>query len=139
APDAERQPLLKRHAYGHSFPEPEICRQKLAQFVGLDAQLMTEAEIAEVREFMTQRLLEQVAKAIAEVAKDLPADALEIASFALGEELVLRPALALAGLDPSRLRTLQLGRDQALWSASSVFAMALLALEQQLGQRLAIV
>ena len=67
-----------------------------------------------------------------------PLAELEIASFALGEALLLKPALTRAGFDPGRIRTLQLGREQALWSASSAFAMALLALEDRLGERIEI-
>lgn len=133
--------LMRRHAYAQRFPDPATCRQQLAQFVGLDDQLLSEAEIVSVRDYLLDRLIDKVATAIAEVAGSTfgqPLHALEIASFALGQELVLRPALMRLGCDPARIRSLALGQDQALWSASSVFAMALLALEAELGTRIEI-
>ncbi|HEY9838871.1 MAG TPA: hypothetical protein V6D23_00345 [Candidatus Obscuribacterales bacterium] len=132
--------LLQRHAYGQGFPDSQTCHQQLAQFIGLDDSLLSASEIREVRNYLFQQLVERVAAELSAVANQVfPTPAgLEIASFALGEDLVLKPALALAGFDPQRIRTLALGRDQALWSASSVFAMALLALETKLGKQLTV-
>ncbi|MEZ0370148.1 MAG: hypothetical protein ACAI44_13760, partial [Candidatus Sericytochromatia bacterium] len=131
--------LLQRHAYGQGFPDPQTCRQQLAQFVGLDDSLLSEPEIREVRNYLFNQLVERVAAELSAVASQVfptPTAELEIASFALGQDLVLKPALALAGFDPHRIRTLALGHDEALWSASSVFAMALLALETKLGKQI---
>lgn len=136
--NSEDTPLMQRHAYGQSFPDPVLSRQRLAQFIGLDDQLASEAEIREVRDFLYERLLDRVAAEISAVAHksfNRPLHELDIASFALGESLVLRPALERAGFDPKRIKTLELGREQQLWSASSAFAMALLAVESLTGQQ----
>lgn len=128
--------LLTRHAYGHRFPAPAACRRQLAEFVGLDDAVLSEAEIQAVRDYLFDRLIERVADEIRRVAEQsFGSCAIEIASFALGEALVLAPALERAGVDARRIRRLELGREQQLWSASSAFAMALLALEQSLGMR----
>lgn len=133
--------LLARHAYGRGFPDPLTCRQHLAQFIGVDDTLISLAEIRQVRDYLFEQQLARVAEELKATASQVfsqPLHELEIASFALGEELLLKPALARAGFDPGKVRTLQLGREQALWSASSAFAMALLALENQLGERVEI-
>lgn len=140
--DVHNPELLRQHAYGQIFPDATTSRQQLAQFIGLDDTLLSESEIREVRDYLYGQLVDRVASAISEVAhKSFGEDfsKLEIASFALGEELVLRPALEQAGFDSSGIKTLNLGREQDLWSASSVFAMALLALEKGLGHSLEIV
>ncbi len=133
--------LLQRHAYGQRFPDAITSRQRLAQFIGLDDQIASEAEIQQVRDFLYDRLLNRVATEIAAVAKnnfEQPLNQIPIASFALGESLVLKPALIQAGFNPELIKTLPLGREQELWSASSAFAMALLALEQELGHPVAL-
>lgn len=128
--------LMTRHAYGHHFPAPDVCRRQLAEFVGLDSHLLGLEQIRAVRDYLLDRLIDKVATEIRAVAERCFASApIEIASFALGQDLVLEPALARAGL-AGEVRTLALRREQGLWSASSAFAMALLALEAQLGQRL---
>lgn len=132
--------LLSQHAYGQDFPTAEKARQELAQFVGLDDYLLSSDEIAAIRDYLWEQLLTRQAAAIREVAESCfgSISGLPLATFALGESLVLRPALLRAGADPAQIRRLELKREQHLWSASSAFAMALLALEAQLGQQIAL-
>jgi len=135
------QALLRRHAYHGHLPSAEQARQQLPQLIGLDDVLLSEAEILALRDVLFERLIDKVAAEIRAVAQNCfeqPLESLEVAAFALGEELVLQPALERAGFDLRRVKHLDLGREQALWSASSVFAMALLALEQGLGQPVAL-
>src|SRR5690606_5162922 len=114
----------------------EQALQQLPQLIGLDDVLLSEAEILALRDVLFDALIDKVAAEIEAVAKkcfDQPLASLDVAAFALGEALVLQPALERAGFDLGRVKHLELGREAALWSASSVFAMALLALEQGLG------
>lgn len=135
-PEAERT-LISKHAYGHFFPSSAQAHRGLAEYVGLDTHLLNEAQTQEIRDYLYGRMLDRVASEIQTVAKNTfaePIEELEICAFALGEELVLRPALERAGIRPAQICTLQTQRAQQLWSASSVFAMALKGLEHVLGQ-----
>lgn len=136
---AESDPaLFEEHAYGQSFPSPERARNQLCQLIGLDPFWVSEAELLELRDFLYRRLRDKAAAAIQAVAHEcfggVKPEA-EVAVYALGESLLARPALLQAGFEPSQLRGLALKREQGLWSASSVFAMALLVLERCTGQR----
>lgn len=132
--------LMARHAYGRHFPTPERARQQLAQFVGLDDVLLGADDIHTIWAFLFERLLQALEQGIGAVVAEQPQPVAELewAIFALGEELVLRPVLQRLGVDAAQIRRLELGRHQAVWSASSVFAMALLAAEQLLGRRIAV-
>ncbi|MGV3527157.1 MAG: hypothetical protein ACO1RX_23275 [Candidatus Sericytochromatia bacterium] len=132
--------LMARHAYGRHFPSPERARQQLAQFIGLDDVLLQAEEIQAIWDFLFERLLAALEAGIAAVVTEQPQalSELEWAIFALGEEVVLRPVLQRLGVAERQIRRLELGRHQAVWSASSVFAMALLAAEQLLGRRISL-
>ncbi|MBF2052452.1 MAG: hypothetical protein IGS03_03185 [Candidatus Sericytochromatia bacterium] len=133
-----RDALARQHAYGGHFPDPPTARRQLAELIGLDDVLLSEAEILALRDQLWQALLARIASEIQAVAAaqfERPLAELDLAIFALGEHWALLPALIKAGADPTRIRRLELGRDQDLWSASSAFAMAVLALEQVSGQR----
>lgn len=137
--ESERQ-LLEQHAYGRQFPDPLRARQQLAQFIGLDASLVSEAELQEIAAYLWEVWIDRLSQAIQQVARQnfKSIDTIEIASFALGEQLLLVPALQRAGFETDQIKTLHLRRDQALWSASSVFAMAVLAAEHGLQAPLAL-
>jgi uncharacterized hydantoinase/oxoprolinase family protein len=139
AESAENDPtLFEEHAYGQSFPSPERARNQLCQLIGLDPFLVSEAEILELRDLLYARLRDKAAAAIQAVTRDCFGGVkpeLEVAVYALGESLLARPALLQAGFEACQLRGLALKRETGLWSASSVFAMALLALERLTGQR----
>lgn len=132
--------LMREHAYDRVFPARDYAAQRLAQFVGLDAQLLRPGELAQIRDYLYGQLCHKVSHAITAVAAesfpDTPLGELEVAVFALGEQVLARPALLQAGFAPAQMRTLQLRRDQQLWSASSAFAMALRALEEGRGETL---
>ena len=134
APDAQQDVLLK-HAYARRFPDKHKARRYLAEFVGLDAQTLTQDELQEVHHFLFERYINRVAEAIQAVIEQtfpvLPPD-FTVAAFALGSEMILQPALRKIGLARAQIKTLQLHADKALWSASSAFSMALLALEKEL-------
>lgn len=136
---AETDPeLFAEHAYGQSFPSPERARNQICQLIGLDPFLLSEPEILELRDFLYGRLLKKSAAAIRAVTHASFGGVkpeLEVAVYALGESLLARPALLEAGFQAHQLRGLALKREEKLWSASSVFAMALLALETLTGQR----
>jgi uncharacterized hydantoinase/oxoprolinase family protein len=135
---AESDPeLFTEHAYGQSFPSPERARSQLCQFVGLDPFLVSSEEIIQIRDFLYQRMLDKASTAIQQVSESCFGgvnEQLEIAVYALGESLLAKPALLQAGFKASQWRTLELKRSENLWSASSVFAMALLALEEITGK-----
>ncbi len=139
AESAESDPaLFEEHAYGQAFPSPERARNQLCQLIGLDPFWVSEAEIVELRDLLYGRLRDKAAAAIQAVTRDCFGGVkpeLEVAVYALGESLLARPALLQAGFEACQLRGLALKREQGLWSASSVFAMALLALEKLTGQR----
>jgi uncharacterized hydantoinase/oxoprolinase family protein len=129
--------LLREHAY---FPPPdrEQALAGLCELVGLDRRLVVEAEAMAVRDFLYERLIDKVAELAIAVAHETfpePPAQLDVAVFALGEQVLARPALLRAGFEPARIRTLSFGRAQGLWSASSAFAMALLGLEHTLGRQ----
>lgn len=130
--------LLERHAYGRHFPDPLKAQQQLAQFIGLDATLISANELQELLTFLWEAWINRLSQAIQSVAQQAfqTTETIEIASFALGEQVLLMPALQRAGFKPAQVKTLNLQRDQALWSASSVFAMAVLAAEHCLQSRL---
>ncbi len=130
--------LLERHAYGRKFPDQTRAQAQLAQFIGLDATLLSQAELQEIQSYLWEAWIDRLSQAIQAVAQECFAshDTIEIASFALGEQILLQPALKRAGIDLRQVKTLNLQRDQALWSASSVFAMAVLAAEQVLQTQL---
>lgn len=133
--------LMKEHAYDNLFPDPAQARQKLCHFVGLDSHWLTEQEICEIRDFLYERILEKVAAAIRSVACEVFGQLdpeLQIAVYALGEQVLATPALLKAGFKPHQFHYLKLKREAKLWSASSAFAMALLGLEQQLGRKLSL-
>lgn len=130
--------LMREHAYDRIFPAQDYAAQRLAQFVGLDAPLLQAGELAQIRDYLYGQLIYKVSAAMTAVAAesfpDTPLHELEVAIFALGEQVLARPALLQAGFAPTQIRTLQLRRDQQLWSASSAFAMALRALETVRGE-----
>lgn len=132
--------LLQQHAYGKRIPELARAQRYLAESIGLDRHLLSTDDIEEIRQGFLDALITQVSQAISRVleqefAKATPGS-LKIATFALGAEAVLKPALQQLGISSTQWIQLEYGQDSALWSATSVFAMALLALEQQ-GERLA--
>lgn len=133
--------LMREHAYDQLFPEPETARTKLCHFVGLDETLLSHTEINEIRDFLYQRMIAKVAEAIESVTCEVFGrvhSELQVAVYALGEQLLATPALLKAGFQVEQFRYLQLKRPEKLWSASSAFAMALLGLEHQLGQTLSL-
>jgi uncharacterized hydantoinase/oxoprolinase family protein len=133
--------LLEAHAYGGIFPTPERARAQLCQFVGLDPWLVSEAEILEIRDFLYQRLCQRVSAAITAVTNSCFGGVrpdLEVAIYAPGAEMLAIPALEAAGFQPANFRQLELKRADKLWSASSVFAMALLGLEHRLGREVSL-
>lgn len=136
---AAQQDLLLRHAYARRFPDRDKAERYLAEFAGLDRALMSSAELQGLQAFLWERYLELLAEAIQAVIDscfpERPED-FAVASFALGHEMVLQPALQKLGLDPTCIVSLELQRERHLWSASSAFSMALLALEAELGEEL---
>lgn len=130
--------LISRHAYGHVFPEPEDAARRLAQIAGLDAFLHTHEEVIAIAQFFYERLLVKVTEAIQAVTSETFAniESLEVALFALGEEALAKPAVLRAGFQPQQLRHLKFRREDDLWSASSVFAMAVKGLEWLVGHDL---
>lgn len=131
--------LLTRHAYGKHLPNIAQAQRALAESIGLDRSLLTPTEILQVRQAYIDALIDQVSEAIERVVssefKTQPREALQVAAFALGAEDILKPALERCGFRPQQWIDLKYGQEDALWSATSVFAMALLALKQQ-GQNL---
>lgn len=132
--------LLQQHAYGKRMPELARAQRYLAESIGLDRHLLSADDIEEIRQGFLEALITQVSQAIARVLEQEFANTsqstLKIATFALGAEAVLKPALQQLGISPTQWVQLDYGQDSALWSATSVFAMALLALERQ-GEHLA--
>lgn len=138
SPQKMTQRCLKNTPTANRFPSPERARNQLCQLIGLDPFLVSEAEIMELRDLLYSRLRDKAAAAIQAVTRDCFGGVkpeLEVAVYALGESLLARPALLQAGFEAGQLRGLALKRETGLWSASSVFAMALLALEKLTGQR----
>lgn len=132
--------LMSRHAYGHLFPEPEDAARRLAQLTGLDAFLHTPEEVIEIAQFFYDRLVTRVSEAIQKVTEQTfgGSESLDVAVFALGEQALAQPALLKAGFKIEQLRFLQYRRNDDLWSASSVFAMALKGLEHLVGHAVAL-
>lgn len=126
--------LLKRHAYGQVFPEPKAAHRALAESIGLDRYLLSQDEAEAVQQVFLEALIQHTAEAIEQVlwAEFGPRERwkdLHIASFALGAEAVVMPALTRLGFQKEQCITLNYKKAEGLWSASSVFAMALLALK----------
>ncbi len=132
--------LLQQHAYGKCLPAQAQAQRYLAESIGLDRHLLSADDIEAIRQGFLEALITQVSQAIERVLeREFTASArseLKIATFALGAKAVLQPALQQLGISPAQWVQLDYGQDSALWSATSVFAMALLALEQQ-GESLA--
>lgn len=128
------QQLLKRHAYGQTFPSSDAAHRALAESIGLDRYLLNKDEAEAVQRVFLDALVQHTAAAIervlhAEFGKSEHWTTLKIATFALGAEAVVLPALTQLGFQKEQCVTLDYGKSEGLWSASSVFAMALLALE----------
>lgn len=127
--------LLQQHAYGKRLPAQAQAQRYLAESIGLDRHLLSADDIEAIRQGFLEALITQVSHAIERVLeREFAASArsdLKIATFALGAEAVLKPALQQLGISPTQWVQLDYGQDSALWSATSVFAMALLALERQ--------
>jgi uncharacterized hydantoinase/oxoprolinase family protein len=128
------QEWLLRHAYASGFPEPEAAHRALAESIGLDRSLLNLEGAAAVQTVFRDALIGQVAQAIervlnAEFGPPAQWNNLQIAVFALGAETVVIPALTQLGFQGHQWLTLDYQKTEGLWSASSVFAMALLALE----------
>lgn len=131
--------LMSRHAYFNHFPSPEKARTDLAHFIGLDRYLVSQEELTEMAKFLYQTLVDEVSQRIQMVAKNTfsqDLSELKVAIFALGENALAKPALLKAGFNEEQFVYLNFRRQQNLWSASSVFAMALKALEQLLDSEL---
>lgn len=128
------QALLERHAYAQKFPAPEAAHRALAESIGLDRHLLDLAGAETVQTVFLDALIAQASQAIERVLRSEFGDPehwgnLQIATFALGAEAVLIPALTQLGFQQHQWVTLDYRKSEGLWSASSVFAMALLALE----------
>ena len=133
------QALLQRHAYDQYFPDAAAAHRALAESIGLDRHLLSLKEAEEVQSVFLEAFIAQAAAAIERVLREEfgpPAQwrELQVAAFALGAEAVLIPALTRLGFQAHQWVTLDYRKSEGLWSASSVFAMALLALEHLGGQ-----
>ena len=131
------QALLQRHAYDQYFPDAAAAHRALAESIGLDRHLLSLKEAEEVQSVFLEAFIAQAAAAIERVLREEKAAEwreLQVAAFALGAEAVLIPALTRLGFQAHQWVTLDYRKSEGLWSASSVFAMALLALEHLGGQ-----
>ena len=130
--------LMTHHAYFHRYPSAQEAAKSIAQFVGLDLFLLSQEEVLEIAYALYQKLIEKVMNCIQSVIDDVfegKKEDLEIASFALGENCLAKPALLGLGFKEYQIKNLQLKRSENLWSASSVFAMTLKGLEYLKGEK----
>ena len=105
------QPLLKRHAYGQVFPGSEMAHRALAESIGLDRYLLSVEDAEEVQQVFLDALIQHTADAIAQVLHAEFGEPehwinLQIASFALGSEAVVMPALTRLGFQKEQCVTL---------------------------------
>ncbi len=129
--------LWSQHAYAHDFPSADTARQRLAHLLGVDRTMIADDDLDRVAWHFHERLVLAVAdriRAVVAEAFDDDDPPIEAATFGLGESVLAAPALAAVGFEPTRVKRLMLGRDDALYSASSAFGLAVLAVESLTGE-----
>lgn len=124
--------LIQRHAYFDYFPNNNTSASKIAQFIGLDDKLLSYKDIKKIAQYLYKRLIDKIVSSIRYVIKtefkDYKLNEIEIASFALGQDVLTKPAIIKAGLNENNIKTLQDKRNN-LWTVTSAYALALKAFE----------
>lgn len=131
--------IIEKHAYVDYYPSSNQARSKLAQFAGLDDYLLTPKQIDKIALYVYKKLIKKVSFCIKYVFekefKEQRKDKLEIALFALGQELLAKPAIIGAGFNKNNIKTLQIGKKIDLYTASSAYALAVKACVELNGKK----
>ena len=131
--------IIGSHAYRDHYPSIQEARLKLAQFIGLDDYLLTPGDIDKIAVYVYKKLIKKISGCIKYVLRNefhnQKTDELEVTVFALGQDLLAKPALIDAGINENKIRNLTIGQEIDLYSASSAYALAVKGIESIEGKK----
>lgn len=114
---------------------------KLAETVGLDINSISQEELYEIAKDIYLQMIYRLAENIRNILANMNYknfDELKVLAGGLGQEAFIIPALMNCGFSREQIITVTEDKHSNLWTATSVYGLALLALENIIGEKISV-
>lgn len=119
--------------------ELEMSYMLLAETVGLDINSISHEELDEIAKDIYLQMIFKLAENIRNILANMNYknfDGLRVLAAGLGQEAFIIPALLNSGFSRDQIITITEDKHSNLWTATSVYGLALLALENIIGEKI---
>ncbi len=112
---------------------------RLAETVGLDVNILSKNELLEIAVDIYYQIIEKLSENIRSIInnasfKDF--SQLKVLAAGLGQQSFIIPALINCGFTQEQIITVTEGQESNIWTATSVYGLALIALEKIIGEEI---
>lgn len=117
----------------------ELAYMNLAETVGLDINSISADELDEIAKDIYYQMISRLSDNIRNIIANMNYknfDDLKVLAAGLGQEAFIIPALSYAGFSRRQIITVTEDQSSNLWTATSVYGLALLAMENIIGEKL---
>lgn len=117
----------------------ELAYMNLAETVGLDINSISSDELDEIAKDIYYQMISTLSDNIRNIIANMNYknfNDLKVLAAGLGQEAFIIPALSYAGFSRSQIITVTEDQNSNLWTATSVYGLALLAMENLIGEKL---
>lgn len=119
--------------------ELEMAYMRMAETVGLDINSVFRDELHQIAKDVYYQMVYKLSENIRNIMANMnykDFDNLRVLAAGLGQEAFIIPALLNSGFDREQIITIAEGQQNNLWTATSVYGLALIALENITGERI---
>lgn len=123
----------------NKLPDLETSLKRLAETIGLDINSIARSELYEIAVNIYNQMIDRLSETIKSILSNMNyADfsELKVLSAGLGQSAFILPALRNCGFEDDQIITLAQDKTSSLWTATSVYGLAILAGEKIFGEKL---
>ena len=117
----------------------DLAYMDLAETIGLDKNSISESELDEIAKDIYYQMVEKLAENIRSIIANMNYknfDDLKVLVGGLGQEAFIIPALSFSGFSQEQIIRVIEDEQSNLWTATSVYGLAILALEKIIGEKI---
>lgn len=126
----------------NKMPDLETSFRRLAETIGLDVNSIERSELYEIAINIYNQMIDRLSENIKTILTNMNYsnfDDLKVLSAGLGQSAFIVPALRNCGFEDEQIITLAQDKTSSLWTATSVYGLAILAGEKIFGEKLSMI
>lgn len=122
----------------NKLPDMQTSFMRLAETIGLDINSIATSELYEIAVDIYNQMIDRLSENIRSILANINIDFenIKVLSAGLGQTAFILPALKNCGFEDEQIITLAQDKTSSLWTATSVYGLAILAGEKIFGEKL---